>query len=40
MQGLSEHINAGLEELLDLRKVFKGEEEAVAFLFLLKLKKD
>ena len=26
------NINAGLGELLDLRKVFKGEEEAVALL--------
>ena len=32
VQGHSQHINVGLGELLDLRKVFKGEEEAVAFL--------
>ena len=32
VQGHSEHINVGFGEVLDLREVFKGEEEAVALL--------
>ena len=32
VQGHSEHINVGFGEVLDLREVFKGDEEAVALL--------
>ena len=32
VQGHCQHINIGFGEVLDLREVFKGEEEAVALL--------
>ena len=32
VQGNSQHINVGFGEVLHLREVFKGDEEAVALL--------